>query len=334
MVFKTKLFLFILIVMILIVSEITDDSTSEVIDWLLRFNQKFIRINENDRIEIEAVDINDKPEIVLTIKDEKISTNNINSYWFRRGGFYSKLNINISNIDEGVRDTVKKHLNNELATLTTYLYHFIEQKHHLGNKLTDDVNKLFCLLKAHELGLRIPRTQITKTKKDIINSNPIVSKGIHSVACFNLGTMYLGNYTEEVQAKDIEESEEFFFPSLFQEKLDKKYELRLFFLDGIFYTTCIFSQLDPKTATDFRKYNLKKPNRVVPYTLPSEVYNKLQMLMSFFKLKTASIDMVVTKDDEFIFLEINPVGQFGMVSYACNYHLEMKIASYLIRYEE
>jgi hypothetical protein len=33
---------------------------------------------------------------------------------------------------------------------------------------------------------------------------------------------------------------------------------------------------------------------------------------------------------ELVFLEINPVGQFGMVSHPCNYYLEKRIAQNLI----
>ena len=52
--------------------------------------------------------------------------------------------------------------------------------------------------------------------------------------------------------------------------------------------------------------------------------------MKNLKLDTGSIDMIVTLDGEYVFLEINPIGQFGMVSYHCNYHLEKRIAEYII----
>ncbi|MFM2393606.1 MAG: grasp-with-spasm system ATP-grasp peptide maturase [Bacteroidota bacterium] len=51
--------------------------------------------------------------------------------------------------------------------------------------------------------------------------------------------------------------------------------------------------------------------------------------MSYFKLDSGSIDFVLTKEGDFGFLEINPVGQFGMVSFPCNFHLEKKIALFL-----
>jgi glutathione synthase/RimK-type ligase-like ATP-grasp enzyme len=92
----------------------------------------------------------------------------------------------------------------------------------------------------------------------------------------------------------------------------------------------IFSQLDMQTSIDFRNYNLTKPNRTVPFKLPAHVESKLIQLMSILGQKTGSIDIIVTDEKEFVFLEVNPVGQYGMVSYPCNYELNMKMAEYLV----
>ena len=48
-------------------------------------------------------------------------------------------------------------------------------------------------------------------------------------------------------------------------------------------------------------------------------------------LETGSIDMVFTKDGHFVFLEVNPIGQFGMTSKPCNYFLERELALSLIK---
>ena len=53
-------------------------------------------------------------------------------------------------------------------------------------------------------------------------------------------------------------------------------------------------------------------------------------LMKDLELNTGSIDFIKTKQGRFVFLEVNPVGQYGMTSYPCNYHLDKKIAEYLI----
>ena len=48
-------------------------------------------------------------------------------------------------------------------------------------------------------------------------------------------------------------------------------------------------------------------------------------------MKTGSLDLVRTPDGRHVFLEVNPGGQFGMMSEPCNYHLEREVAQYLLR---
>lgn len=93
----------------------------------------------------------------------------------------------------------------------------------------------------------------------------------------------------------------------------------------------IFSQNDDKTKIDYRNYNKEKPNRTIPYLLPENISSRLSRMMCKLDLNSGSIDMIVTPRDEFIFLEVNPVGQFGMVSKPCNYNLEYEIATYLMK---
>lgn len=71
---------------------------------------------------------------------------------------------------------------------------------------------------------------------------------------------------------------------------------------------------------DFRNYNLKKVKGNVPYQLPLNIQLSLKKLVKELNLKTCSIDMLVSKDEEYYSLEVNPVGQFGMVSKPCNYY--------------
>lgn len=96
----------------------------------------------------------------------------------------------------------------------------------------------------------------------------------------------------------------------------------------------IFSQSNSQTNVDFRKYDDKLPNRCVPYILPNKIENALRDLMNSLNLNTGSIDLIVDTQDNYYFLEINPVGQFGMVSQPCNYYLEKKVAEYLVQNNE
>ncbi len=96
----------------------------------------------------------------------------------------------------------------------------------------------------------------------------------------------------------------------------------------------IFSQNNSKTKEDFRNYDQNLPNRNVPIKLPLDIEGKLKKLMKKLNLNSGSIDLIYTIDNKYVFLEVNPVGQFGMVSFPCNYNLEKKIAEFLIKNHE
>lgn len=100
-------------------------------------------------------------------------------------------------------------------------------------------------------------------------------------------------------------------------------------MKGKFYSMAIFSQNDNQTSVDFRNYNYNKPNRKVPFQLPMEIEKKLDILMKKLDFNSGSIDMIVTVENEYVFLEVNPLGQFSMTSFPCNYNVEKIIAEYL-----
>jgi glutathione synthase/RimK-type ligase-like ATP-grasp enzyme len=92
----------------------------------------------------------------------------------------------------------------------------------------------------------------------------------------------------------------------------------------------IFSQLDSLTELDYRNYNLEKPNRTVPFSLPENIELKLELLMKGLKLDTGSIDLILNREGDYVFLEVNPTGQFGWLSKSCNYYIEREIAKHML----
>lgn len=131
----------------------------------------------------------------------------------------------------------------------------------------------------------------------------------------------------------IEELPDYFFPLLVQQYIPKELEIRSFYLGGVFYNAAIISQNDKKTICDFRNYNYEIPNRIIPVELPVLLEQKLSNLMKILNMDTGSIDIIFYKN-EYYFLEINPVGQFDMISYPCNYQLDRHIAKFLITKDE
>jgi glutathione synthase/RimK-type ligase-like ATP-grasp enzyme len=138
--------------------------------------------------------------------------------------------------------------------------------------------------------------------------------------------------TKEI-TKDFLEShsnEKISTSQMFQQMIDKDIEIRAFYIDNEIYSMAIFSQDDATTSVDFRNYNNKYPNRTVPYKLPDRMHNMVLKLFSKLKLSTGSVDLIKNTKGDYYFLEVNPVGQFLMVSDPCNYFLDKKVADYLI----
>lgn len=121
--------------------------------------------------------------------------------------------------------------------------------------------------------------------------------------------------------------------SLVQEYIDKKADIRVFYINGQIHATAIISQNDKQTKVDFRNYNKEKPNRIVPFNMPECEKVKLVKLMRIMDYESGSIDYALDKDNNLLFLEINPVGQYGFISEKCNLHLDKVIAKEICKYE-
>lgn len=325
--------------MVLIFSEDNDHSTNMVLDWLIRKNVDFIRVNKGDVLNLKCIITNDNSEeIHFYYKNRLINSADITSVWFRRGGVHLKTNVTVGTIDVLIQNQIAKHLSEEKEEIEEFINTTLERKICLGSKFRNNVNKLKSLQMAKQAGLSIPKTWITEEMsylRHLFNEElGIITKSVSNGPIINSNGMIYGNYTEQIVSNDIGKLDSNFFASLFQEKIEKDFELRIFYLNKKLYSMAIFSQLDKQTSVDFRKYNKDNPNRTVPYKLPDLISLRIVNFMDLMCLNTGSIDMIVDKSGKFIFLEVNPVGQFAMVSHPCNYYLEREIADFLTDYSE
>lgn len=335
--------------MILIFSQSEDEtSTENVIDWLFYKKQQYFRLNGSDlKNNCLSFELSDKGSNMI-IHNEKIpSLNQFKAVWFRRWAnpdFMTKeAEITAEKLNWRKRNSldrvIKLHLKEEGKKVSDWFLSKFKGKMALSSSGFKSINKIDVLEKSCKLGLEIPATLITSKKKELsgfiekyksVITKPIseglvyVDKSQNKEECYSM-------FTEQLDYQSLDRIPENFIRSLFQEKLNKAYEIRSFFIDNNFYSMAIFSQCNPNTGIDFRHYDTMNPNRNEPYALPRNVEEKLAELMKLLELETGSIDIVKTTDGRFAMLEVNPVGQFGMVSLPCNYYLEEKVADALIR---
>ncbi len=320
--------------MIVVISQEEDYSTSETLQWLIFFKTPFIRINRGDRISLSQVMLTTtgRPSYVLsTSRYGAIDLDSIKAVWYRRGEVHFSL-PNFSFIsDESLKQSIIRHLLDEKGVLEEYLQYLLSKIPHIGTYEKRGINKLLALSEAKKLGIDIPNTMITAQKRHLDGFGPKITKSIFEVFTPTLVSGRFITYTEVVEDAELCAN---FFPSLFQNFIEKEADIRVFILFDKVYSMSIQSQQNEQTSVDFRKYSKEKPSRSFPFKLPLEIEQKLVQLMKNIGLETASVDMIFTKDGRFVFLEANPIGQFSMTSKPCNYYLEREIAKALINIQK
>lgn len=333
--------------MILILShEHLDEPTNNIIDWLHFYDADFIRLNGDDFSSNSHFSIDlKKREIIKGNESIKIREKDINVIWFRRWKnpynqttFFEKFKEeNFSGEDVLLIEKYLKFLNQEEVKLTNTCFSIFNNSFWIPKpeKAKGSLNKLEILLIAEEIGFNIPNTIITTSKEEVRSflnyNNSIITKPISEASTMIYKGVLTPMFTKEVFNNDIDDFPEIFFPSLFQQNIIKQFEVRTFIHRKKIYSMAMFSQRDIKTNTDFRNYNDEKPNRYVPFLLPKNIEKKIIRLLKKLDLNTGSIDLICDVNDNFYFLEINPVGQFGMVSLNCNYNIEKMIAKDLMK---
>lgn len=321
--------------MLFIISISKVRSTSDVIEWLLKFNIDFFRLNldnlDSYSISIQASNVNGNYFNINKIDEPNINVDSrfIKCVWLRKmtNSFRTKNDLSFKDVP----DILLKMAASEERTyfnrsIFNMLYH-LPWLNHFESAIND---KTQTLLYASEVGLCIPNTIISTSNSALHeftnNYKNVIIKPIYNVFYLNSKNKLFIPYTNVISKNMINKFPEIIFPNLLQEKIEKQYEIRAFFLDEKFYSMCIFSQNNKNTSVDFRKYDYVKPNRTVSYILPDDIENKLRLLMRKMNINSGSIDLIKSVRNEYVFLEVNPVGQFGMVSYPCNYCLKSKIA--------
>lgn len=314
--------------MILLISTEFDRSTDEVIDWLNYFGSAYLRINKEDIIESLIVKINNnKTTYVIKTISKQIDIDEIRSFWYRKNGITIRPYYNNRFVSKNTEKFIK-FLKNEKNILEAFIEFILSRKYGIGYVKNKKINKLLVLQTAKECGLEIPETLITNRKEYL--KHGLIIKAISEGFLFKRRNKSYLTYTKEVNLKKLSEN---FNPTLFQRMIEKEFELRIFYLKEKIYSMAIFSQNDDQTKLDFRHYNWEKPNRTIPFLIPESLKEKIIHLMNKLGFNTGSLDFIVDKRGNYIFLEVNPSGQFGMVSKPCNYYLEKEVAKELIRYE-
>lgn len=173
--------------------------------------------------------------------------------------------------------------------------------------------KLFQISTASKLGLTIPRTVVT-------NDSSTIRAAFHDYGTMIVKPTRCGYvqtsqgeyaiYTSRVLEEHLAELESAqWSPAIYQALVPKRYDVRVTVVGDQLFAAAIDSQSDPAATIDWRRTN----NPQLPHyrlTLPGVLADKLHTLMRTLNLTFGAIDLVLTSEGEYVFLEVNPSGQW------------------------
>src|SRR5690606_4452210 len=296
--------------MILLISQNEGEiSTDLVYDWIRHSGKKVRRVNGDDLLQESTLKIIPTGESILL---GDLHFDDISIIWYRR--WVQKGNINIylerqkgkyfSGYDI---ESVREYLRQEFKGLSHYFFYQLQKKEWLNKppSLQEYPSKSIQIKEAKKIGFNVPETLITNNKLELINfiekNGELICKNLERVHLFNKAGKNVCTYTIMLNRTNVEEIQQLFFPTLFQKAIKKIFEVRIFYFLEEFYPMAIFSSNNPQTNVDFRRYDLKKPNRTIPIVISDELKLKIKALMRCFKLETGSIDMIYGEDEKFYF---------------------------------
>ncbi|BAY45251.1 RimK domain-containing protein ATP-grasp [Scytonema sp. HK-05] len=210
-----------------------------------------------------------------------------------------------------------------------------------GAKWVDDLeridyasNKLRQLRIASEVGFVIPQTLVTnkaQAAREFFHqvNGKMVSKLLTALShSMEYTSFYL--YTNTVKEEDLQDAESLrYCPMVFQEQIPKQQELRVVYVNGNVFVGALNADVYAAAKADWRKPGVEV-GAWQHHQLPDEIVRRLQAFMGKFGLSFGSLDFILTPSGEYVFLENNPVGEWGMLEKDLDLPISYAIADALI----
>lgn len=313
---------------ILIITNDHDEHADAVIRELSKRHVPVLRFHPEEfphacSVSLEVQDGRIEGEI--EIADRRVALDDICAAWYRRARNLfegRRLSLTAETLDNYVRAQSTATLTALCESLQTL---WVGHPH----KLRRAEVKALQLVKASEAGLQTPHTLISNAPAQVkafvdglgereCALKPLIALGVTDEQGYRLPlttTLPPGQSLASAAAA----------PTIFQPYVEKAFELRCVVIGDRVFCAKMDSQASETTRKDWRA---GEPEHEV-YVLPAQVEASIRRLMASFELNFASLDMIVTPEGEFIFLELNPNGQWLWLELALGLPLVAAMADLL-----
>lgn len=194
-------------------------------------------------------------------------------------------------------------------------------------------SKIYQLSVARSLGLPIPDTLVSNDPAEVRKffdekGGDVIAKPLR-LGYFDYGDRQAGVFTSRVEPDHLEDGLAIrLAPVIYQPLIPKLSDIRVTVVGRRLFAVAIDSQSDPAASVDWRRTeNEDLPHSV--HQLPPRLEELCLAYVSSLGLSYGAIDLVLTPEGEYVFLEINPNGQWVWMEEKLGLPISGAVASWL-----
>ncbi|MBT5438125.1 MAG: hypothetical protein HOK92_02875 [Flavobacteriales bacterium] len=311
---------------ILIIGDIEDPHIAQVCSILKRKGGNPIVLNPFKGSENSISYTYDPLSIRINAQGHSIDAKKIKSVWWR-------LKPNLISTPETPEEFERsKFIHREWQLTLEPLKYFLKESLWMNRREADALcrNKPFQLNLANLEGFKIPNGIISNNSSDVQEKISEFKQVVYKPLSYYIvppdRILYSSIMTkDEVEQKstNIEQA-----PCIFQEYVEKDFELRITIVGNKVFSVKIKSQQNNITKFDWRKDQINVDYDV--FELPKGIERKLINLHQKFEIFFGAYDFIVDPKGEYFFLEVNPSGQWLWMEEKLNLTISESVAEALM----
>jgi glutathione synthase/RimK-type ligase-like ATP-grasp enzyme len=313
---------------VLILTQDFDPTVDPVVHSLKELGAEVVRVDLSyfpQKLTFTTSDF-DGPRRRLQHRGRDIDLDNLSGVWYRRPTAFA-FDSAMSEAEQQFARNEAVHAIGGIMRATDCLW--------VNRPDADAVAELkpYQLELAKRLGLRAPKTLITNNPDEVVRlvksaREPIVYKAFSGGVIHYPGAFPSGLLTTVIGDEILEHAERVRHTMCqFQEYIEKAYEIRLTVIGNTYFPVVISSQEMDTTAVDWRGENKLPYGAYRP--LPDEIVERVQRMFAELNIVYGAVDFIVTPAGDYVFLEVNPGGQFMWMQHDLGLDLSGCVAALL-----
>jgi len=313
---------------VLLISNKDDITTDFIVKKLTQLDIKFYRFNTEELARTVHLKIDFEKDIYCLYDskvDIEIDLSRIKSVYYRRP--------EIPALDIDLKEDEAKFIYNEMSYTLEGIYKLLRKAFWISPlySIREAENKIYQMSLAKEIGFELPNSIITNQAVDAQlffgrNNNDCIIKPIKSGLVGEndgLKVIFTNKLPQNTDFSSIVSC-----PTYIQSNIHKKVDIRVTIVGNEHFTARIHSQSYLDSTIDWRK-----SETILEYSkieLPLEIKDKCMKLINQLGLKFGAIDFIENENGNYIFLEINPNGQWAWIEQQLKYDISGSIVKLLI----